>query len=47
MPTIFNQAAPDEIAACVEFLVSDDASYVTGTIIPVDGGGEVVNIGLL
>ncbi len=28
----------NEIAAAVEFLVSEDAGYVTGTVLPVDGG---------
>ena len=29
---------PDEVAACVRFLASADAGYVTGTTITVDGG---------
>ena len=31
-------ADPEEIAATVAFLVSDDASYITGSTIHVDGG---------
>lgn len=31
-------ATPDEIAGAVAFLASSDAAYITGAVIPVDGG---------
>jgi 3-oxoacyl-[acyl-carrier protein] reductase len=31
-------ATPDEIAGAVAFLAGADAAYITGAVLPVDGG---------
>jgi 3-oxoacyl-[acyl-carrier protein] reductase len=35
---INRQADPSEIAQAIVFLLSPDASYITGTVMDVDGG---------
>jgi NAD(P)-dependent dehydrogenase (short-subunit alcohol dehydrogenase family) len=35
-------AEPEEQAAAIDFLLSDDASFITGVSLSVDGGAGVV-----
>ena len=40
-------STPEEIAGTVAWLLSSDASYVNGAVIPVDGGHTMVDVGTL
>jgi len=40
-------SSPEEIAGTVAWLLSADASYVNGAVIPVDGGHTMVDVGTL
>lgn len=37
---------PDEVAAAIEFLLSDDAGYITGQTLFVDGGASIGRVAL-
>ena len=40
-------SSPEEIAGSVAWLLSEDASYVNGAVIPIDGGVTIVDVGTL
>jgi NAD(P)-dependent dehydrogenase (short-subunit alcohol dehydrogenase family) len=35
---------PDEIAGICSFLASDDSTFMTGAVIPIDGGASIVDV---
>ena len=38
-------AEPEEIAACILFLASDESSFVNAAVLIADGGGQAVDVG--
>jgi NAD(P)-dependent dehydrogenase (short-subunit alcohol dehydrogenase family) len=36
-------ASPDEVAGAAVFFASDDSSFITGTVLPIEGGASVVD----
>jgi len=41
---LLRTANPSELAGICAFLASDDSSFLTGTVIPVDGGAGIVDL---
>jgi meso-butanediol dehydrogenase/(S,S)-butanediol dehydrogenase/diacetyl reductase len=39
------EGMPEELAASIAFLASDDASFITGTVLVADGGAGIVDTG--